>query len=177
MNVFNKFEELNGAKFVGINGYLNSKGEVSNQTINCNVSVENAKKADLATLLSFDVSSFENLELAKTALSELVESAKKNLAKELEDRSTASQAQTNAYVSIGKGLKINKESGALHVSGFAHSKTVLVEGTYPTTNKREKTVIKDAIKNQANLKMNKYRNFIFKNADALNITGSTIQIS
>lgn len=177
MNVFNKFNELSGAKFVGINGYLNKKGELSNQTINCNISVENAKISDLATLENFDVSNFDNIELAKTALSELVESAKKNLAKDVADRSVSSQAQTNAYIPLGKGLKINKETGALHITGFAHSKTILVEGEYPTTNKREKTVIKDAIKKEADLKMNKYRSFIFQNADELIVTGDTIQIS
>ena len=52
-NLMQKFQELRGAKFVGINGYTNKSGEVSNQIINCNVNIENAKKA---ALKSFDES-------------------------------------------------------------------------------------------------------------------------
>ena len=174
-NLIRKFESLNGAKFIGIDGYTNRHGEISNQVINTNISVENAKKADLETLKSFNVATLEvsNVELAKVALNELIESAEKNLSN---DRTAQSKGQTDAFISLGKGLRLNKENFQVQVFGFAQSKTVLQEGTYPTVNKQEKTVIKDAIKKTAKLKMNKFRSFYIGNADTLKVTGSTIQI-
>jgi hypothetical protein len=175
-NIFEKFGELKGAKFVNIKGYTNKNGEISDQLINANISVENAKKRDLEVLKNFDVATLEveNIELAKTALTELINSAEKNLSQE--NRTTQSLAQSDAYISLGKGLKLNKETREVHVTGFVESKTVLVEGVYPETNKREKTIIKEAIKRTANLRMNKYRSYILKEVADMAISGDTVQI-
>lgn len=43
-----KFRELNGAKFIGINNYLSvNTHEIANFILNVNISIENAKKTDL----------------------------------------------------------------------------------------------------------------------------------
>ena len=175
-----KFRNLNGAKFVGIDGYVNKSGEVSNQVINCNVSIENAKKADLVTLLSFPASKLNEIaeqvgatkEQALTALEELVTSAKKNLTKE---RTVASQAQTDAYTQLGKGVKFHNETGDLYVTGFAVSKKVLVEGEYKKVKSNPKTLVKKEI--NKTLKMYKFRSFRLSNVgNNIAITGSTIQL-
>lgn len=178
-----KFAELKGASFIGINGYENSHGEVANLSVVANFNVETAKKKDLATLKSVtdadlkDIEKAENLPFAtlKIALNELIASGEKNLSEKKEDRSVNSQAQTDAYVRISPAIKLHKETFQVFVEGMLNSKTVLVPGTYPATNKRVKTLCKDAIKKHCDLRMNKYRQYNIGSMERLNITGSTIQ--
>ena len=175
-NIFNKFDELKGANFVNIKGYTNSQGEVSDQLINANINVENAKKKDLETLKNFDLATLEveNVELAKQALNELIASAEKNLS---DNRSKQSQAQSDAYISLGHGLKLNKENRTIKVSGMVINKTVITEGEEKKpVNSGEKTKLKNLIKRKADLRMNKYRYFTLDNIAEVAITGDTLQI-
>lgn len=175
-NIFDKFDELKGANFVNIKGYTNSQGEISDQLINANINVENAKQKDLETLKNFDVATLqvENVELAKQALNELITSAEKNLSN---DRTKQSQGQTDAYISLGHGLKLHKDSRTIKVSGMIINKTVIAEGeAKKPVNSSEKTKLKNLIKRKAELRMNKYRTFTLDNIDEVAITGDTLQI-
>ena len=183
-NLFKKFEGLKGAKFIGIQGYCNSHGEVADITLNVNASIENAKQKDLIALKAFKATDLFNLSKEKnidletmhTALNELIASAEKNLSADLNERTNQSKAQTDAYVQLTSGLKLHKESLDITVFGFQNQKKVLVEGEYPTVNSRPKTLAKKAIKKACDLRMEKYRSYKLGKADAINITGSTLQI-
>ena len=183
IDLLNKFAELKGAKFVGINGYTNSKGEVSNQIINCNVNITNAKKADLETLKKFPASQLleiatkvgANKQDALLAVEEMIVSSEKNLSDNMEDRTAQSQAQTDAYESLGKGIKFHKETGDLYITGFANNKTVLVEGEYKKVNSAFKTLVKKEV--TKTLKMYKFRSFRLSSVGSnLTVTGSTVQV-
>lgn len=181
-NVRKQFETVSGAKFVSINGYENSKGEVANHIINVNVSVENAKVKDLETLKNFPANELNIIadkvgaskEDALRAIEEMVASAEKNLSKDKADRTAQSQGQTDAYVSLGKGLRLNLDNMEVYVSGFANSKVILVEGEYKHVNSKPKTLVKKAI--TKTLKMYNFRNLKLGNAESLTVTGSTIQL-
>jgi len=181
--VKSRFSTVNGAKFIAVNGYESkSSGEVANHNINVNISVENAKKADLETLKNFPASQLNEIaakvgaskEDAVRAIEELIAAAEKNLSKDKADRTAQSQAQTDSYVSLGKGLRLHLDTMEVYVSGFANSKTIIVEGTYKTVNSKPKTLVKKAI--NKTLKMYKFRNFKLGQADSLTVTGSTIQL-
>lgn len=177
--LFNKFASLKGATFIGVNGYTNQAGEISNQILNVNINVENAKKADLETLKEVTKEQLTAIAakvnvpfaVAEKALNEMLVSAEKNLS---DERTVQSEAQTDAYISLGKGLRLHKESMEVYVAGFANSKQVLVEGEYKSVNKQAKTLVKDELKKD--LKMTKFRNFSLGQASALTVTGDTIQI-
>jgi hypothetical protein len=179
--VLSKFNSLKSSSYVCIKGYKNSKGEVANHTINVNVDIEKAKKADLETLKNFDQSLLQSIavevgadmETAKTALNELVVSHERNLTG---DNTNQSKGQQEAYISIGNGLRLKATDVGfdLYVTGFANNKTVLVEGLKSSTNSAPKTKVKNHI--TKNLKMSKFRNFKLENADALSVTGDTIQL-
>jgi len=181
-DLMQKFSTLKGAKFVGINGYKSVKsGEVSNFTINCNISVENAKKADLETLKNFPASQLNEIakeigatkEEALKAIEELIASAERNLTSD--NRTTSSVSQTDTYTQLGKGIKFHNETGDLYITGFANTKTVLVEGEYKKVNSAPKTKVKKAI--NKTLKMSKFRSFKLSNIGRdLNVTGSTVQL-
>ena len=162
-----------------------TSGELANFIINTNINVMNAKKADLQTLLNvndsflMDLSNNINIsfDICKTALNELIESFSKNVSENLEDRTTASQAQTNAYINITNGLRLNIASNQLHILGMFVNKTVLVEGLpKKPVNSGLKTIAKNDIKNSLKLKSNNFRTFILDNADSLKIQGNIIQL-
>lgn len=183
-NLFDKFNSLNGAQFIGITNYENSKGEISNFTILTNYSIMEAKKKDLQTLESLTFTDIEDIaeahELDKNivfeALSELIISARKNMSENLKDRTTNSQAQTDNYINIGKSLKINKTSMEVFIVGMVINKTVIKKGEYPKVNSRPKTIAKKAIAKHCDLRMNRYRNLKVGQADKINIDGSTLVI-
>ena len=68
---------------------------------------------------------------------------------------------------------MHNETENFHVDGLIVSRTVVVEGNYPSTNKREKTKAKDAIKKALNLQSIKYRSFIVEKAEYINLSGMT----
>ena len=180
------FKSLFGASFISINNYLaKTSGELANFVINTNINVMNAKKADLQALLSVNDSQLIELsnkfniafDICKTALNELIQSLTKNISENLSDRTVNSQAQTNAYVNIGNGLRVNIESNQLHVFGLFINKTVLINGMpKKAVNSSQKTMAKNKLQKELNLKASKFRTFIIDNADSLKIKGNVIQL-
>lgn len=181
---FNKFQSLKSASFIGIKNYENSHGEIADINLLVNAKIEQAKKKDLETLKSLtdqDLQDIANtytlpVETLKVALGELIASAEKNLSENFEDRSNQSKGQVDAYINLTPAVKLHKETMNLFVNGFQNSKKIIVEGEYPKTNKREKTLCKDAIKKHCDLRMNKYRQYNLGSIENINITGDTLQI-
>jgi hypothetical protein len=184
-SIFDKFNSLKGAKFIGFNGYTaKGTGEVANFVINVNISEMNMKTNDLAKLKALKETDLQKvadskqiaLDIVKLGFDELVFAAEKNISANMEDRTIASQAQTDAYIHICKGVKLNKETRLLYVSGLEQSKTVVFDGVYKTVKSQPKTIAKKAIQKHAELSCLKYRNYIFENAETLKISGTTIEL-
>lgn len=181
---FDKFGSLKGAKFIGLKNYTNKYGEVAIISLLTNINVKNAKENDLQKLKAVtddDLTSISkkknlSLDVLKTALSELIASAEKNLSENVEDRTAGSKAQADAYIHLSPSVRLHKDTMNVYVTGFINSKTVIVEGEYPETKKREKTLCKEAIKKHADLRMEKFRNYKVGSMDEINITGSTLQV-
>jgi len=186
--LFKNFENLNGAKFVALNNYESKKTkEVAIHTILTNVSVMNAKETDYETLKKADIqliaaelltSKGIDIEVTKQAYVEMLASAEKNLSTNIEDRTTASQAQNDAYISLGNGMKLHKDSGAIHIFGMAIQKKVLVAGEpQKPVKSAPKTIAKKFITKSLNLRAGKFRTFIVENVEAVNMSGETITIN
>jgi hypothetical protein len=181
----NKFKSLKGAQFISINNYLSkTSGELANHIINVNVSVMNAKQADLSALKSCtdaDLKKISRLtaiavDILKLSLSEMIESAEKNCSANVEDRTAQSQGQTGAYFNITPAIRVHLETFEVHVFGQAISKKVLVEGEYKEVKSAPKTLGKNAIKKYFDLKAPKFRDFILGNVSSLKVAGDTIII-
>jgi hypothetical protein len=180
----NKFQSLKGATIIGINGYESkTTGEVANHQVNVNISVENAKKTDLnllyncsdAVVLKVADKGKIALDIVRLALSELVASAEKNLSAKVEDRSAQSQGQTDAYIYLTPAIRLHKDTMNVHIFGQGMSKQVLVEGEYKTVNSAPKTIAKNMLKKELNLRSDKFRDFILGNVDSLKVNGTTIE--
>lgn len=179
--IVEKFNSLKSSSYVCVKGYENKYGEIANHTINVNVDITKAKEADLETLKKFPYIELVNIannigvtiDVAEIALRELITSAERNLNG---DNTNQSKGQQEAYISIGHGLRLKATDNGfdLYVTGMANNKHILVEGEFKKVNSRPKTLVKKAI--QKGLKMSNFRNFRLTNADALTVTGDTIQL-
>ena len=161
---------IKGTSFVGVRNYLNSKDELSNQTILVGADYGKAKEKDIAAVREFDINSYESqfsealrIQAKEKILNSLIAPAK-----------AQSEAQKDAYTHIGPGLKLHKESGDIMVFGFVVSKTILEKGNYPHKNSREMTLCQNEMKKQMNLRTGKYRQFKLGKASDLRLQGISI---
>ena len=175
---------INGTSFVGIRNYENSKDEVSNQTFLVGINYAKLLESDLKTLKAFDIKPLiakHGKEVVTKAYTELLNSLIKRTASEFEKEilrasndSTIkrSDAQSDAYENIAKGLKMKDND--LYIYGLCVRKEVLVKGNYPTVNSQLKTIVKDEIKKAANLKETKFKQFKLGSLETLHIQGFEI---
>jgi hypothetical protein len=184
-NLINKFASLKSATFISINNYLAStSGELADHVVNVNISVKNAKEADLkklqavtpADLKAISQKSKIDFETVSQAYSELLTSAVRNLSEDKEDRTAQSQAQSDAYIFLTPAIRLHKETLTIHVFGQAISKHVIVEGQYKPVKSAPKTIAKNLIKKSLDMRSDKFRDFILGNADMLQVAGDTILI-
>ena len=175
---------IKGTSFVGVSGYTNSKGEVSNQTFLVGINYANLLDNDLKTLKAFDIKPLikkYDKEVVTKAYTELLNSLIKRTASEFEKEilrasndSTInrSDAQSEAYEVVAKGLKTKDND--LYIYGLCVRKTVIEAIEYPSVNSQLKTIVKNEIKKLANLKETKFKQFKLGNLETLNIQGFTI---
>tara|TARA_R110001606_G_scaffold388383_1_gene553653 strand:- start:1031 stop:1606 length:576 start_codon:yes stop_codon:yes gene_type:complete len=188
LNTIIKVKTIKGTSFVGVRNYTNSKDEISNQTFLVGINYANLLSNDLKNIKSIStmrkvVAMFTDNEKAivKKGYNELVTSLIKRTASEKEKAQllanndstiVRSVAQTEAYVSVSKGLKAKE--GALYIYGLCVAKTILKKGVYPTTKKQVKTVIKNQIKKLAELREVKYKQFKLGQTETLKLQGVEI---
>lgn len=177
---------IKGTTFVGVRGYTNAKGEVSNQTLLVGYNHINLLKKDLEILKALDIKTIiakYGEEVATKAYSELLVSLAKRLAtdeekEELEKQNDAtinrSNGQINAFTTIAKGIKQHNETKALFVTGLAVNKTVLVKGEYKVVKSGAKKLAKDDITRLAGLKQSKIRRFVFKDINEIRLMGVNV---
>jgi len=185
-NIINKFQSFSNTSFISINNYLaKTSGEIANHVINVNINIMTAKLSDLeklknlgeVELLTIAESTKIAIETVKTAYSELLASAEKNVNPDVKERTTQSQAQTDAFFFITPAIRLHKETLALHIFGQAISKKVLFAGTYKEVKNSNKTLAKKAIKKSLDLRAEKFRDFIIENTEAIKIQGDEIIIA
>jgi hypothetical protein len=154
-----KFADLKGTSLVGIREYeAKTSGEVCNHVVNANFSYGEAKRKDMETLKA--ATKKDLLAIAKKAkvAFEIVEEA---IAEMQVTNKKKSEAQIDAYIPITNAIKLNKESGLLHIYAMAVWKSEpIVEGVFKEVKSRPKTIAKNTAKKYFNLRTAKYRNFI-----------------
>lgn len=181
-------KNIKGTSFVGVRAYENSKGEISNQTFLVGINYAKLLANDLKKLQSNDLKkqvvslyAKQDKTIVKKAYFELVTSLEKRTATEEEKEKLRlqndetigrSDAQLNAYTTLAKGLKT--KDNALYIHGLVVRKTVLKKGEYKATKSQAKTIAKNAIKNFAELRELKYRNFKLGSLETLKLQGVTI---
>jgi len=179
---------IKGTSFIGVQGYTNQKGEVSNQTFVGGITYENALLNDFNVLKTSEDRIFNEFE--KSYPKELILQAYQNIYESLEKRLSSdevkeklrlendktlkrSDAQIDAYIHVAKGIKIHKETKQIHLFGLVVRKKVLVPIEYKQTKSRELTIVQNKIKKLCEFKQDKYRNYIFEHG-TIKIQGITL---
>ena len=178
-----RFNSLNGAKFVGVNVHRNEKtNEIANFVVNTNIKVNNAKEKDFNKLKSLTdkdlqiISERKNLPLDMLSIrfDKMIERQQRNLNPDLNKRTKQSQGQTNAYVEIAKGIVMHKVSGDVYISGFKVSKKVLVKGEYKKVNHGTEWYCGHAIEEYCEFRMRNFLRIKLGNVYQLKVAGDTI---
>jgi len=183
-NFLSQFENGQSAKFIRINGYQASSGEVSNRTILTNIDVMNRKKKDIELLEAVSTKQLKEvgkeksiaLDIMRTALTELIDKGNQNLSTKKEDRTTQSQGQTDAYFHISSSIKVLKETGEIHITGITQIKEIIVPGVYKKVNSADKTIAKRLINKLAGCLMPKYRTLKLNRIGSVKLSGDTFTI-
>ena len=183
-NLFDSFDKLGKGQFISIPAYVNSQGEVAKYKINGNINYGTLKENDHKKLIS--CTALQLVEIANEndlpfdavlkAFSELVTASTKAMNGE---KSVKSVAQSDAFLSLGNGLKLHKESRKFYIDGLINSKTVLIKGTpRKAVNSAPKTIAKSKIKKALEFQTLKYRSFIVEteNCSYVNMSGTTVNV-
>lgn len=176
---------VKGTTFACIRDYTNKQNEKSNQTFVLGAKWENVLKNDIEKLTKCDFSilgeKYEMDEInqvkAKILLSletrTKTEAEKTKLLADGNKTLIKSQAQNDAYITIGNGLKVKDNS--LYISGLVVKKTVIEKGEYSPDTRTPYTILKSDIEKTANLSSTKYKTFILENANQLALQGIVIE--
>lgn len=169
-----------GVSFVSINGYTNSKGEVSNVLINVGVNYGNVKAKDLNYLQNLNVDTVNiptKIGEAKRreAINSLNDAKDALIASQIAPSVTRSNGQKNAYtrLSAAPQIKVHNESGKIYIEGYQVNKKVLVKGTYKEVNSRPLTIAKNAIKE--GMKVSKIRQYSLTEIKNMTINKNTLE--
>jgi hypothetical protein len=165
-------------RFVSLNYTSKGTGEIARHTIRIGASVENAYRKDLRTLekelCSMRVALNDghawqglSLSVAILACEEMISSLKESLDKGIGNNSA--YTCKDVFVNIAKGIKVHKESGEVHLTGFGRSKVTLQEGTHKSVNSSEKTLAKKKLKKL--LLSGKFKQFVLPNVESAKMNG------
>lgn len=179
---------IKGTAFIGVRGYTNKEGEISNYLVIGGISYEKALEHDFNALKTKQIEVIAELE--KTYSKEVITKAFTNVYESLEKRLSSeevkealraqgdktirqSDAQSEAYITLAKGVRLHKETQQIHIFGMVAKKTVLKAIEYKATNSRELTIVQNKIKKLCEFKQDKIRTFIFDKAE-IKLQGVTI---
>ena len=181
---------IKGASFTSIKNYENTKGEISNQTINFGetlsnsklkdlIKMQNSNKNDLKTSISkklklnidekFSKTFDQAFEVVYNSLLIVGDTLLNGIDKKVVNNRM--RAQQIGYTVINKGLKIHKENEELYIYGMVKNKTIIKKGEYKKVNSRLKTIIQNNIKKELDFNSIKFRQFIFKKSDMIKMRG------
>lgn len=104
------------------------------------------------------------------ACAELLASLRESVEKGVGNNSAYTCADT--YVNVTRGVKVHKETGEVHVTGFTRSKVVLEEGTYKSVKSSEKTIARNKLRK--GLLSGKFRQFVLPNVESARLNGNTL---
>ena len=191
--------QTTGARLASFTYTAKGSGERARHTVALGISIENAYRRDLVVLKnkskSIQHKTFElkkaleeksnsefrpvnlenelnSLEIEKQACQELIDSLTESLEKGVGNNSA--YTCKDVYIPLCRGVKLQKENGQVHVTGFALSKVVLEPGEHKKVNSSPKTIAKDKLRKI--MKSGKFRQFVLPALSVAKINGKTLEI-
>jgi len=169
-----------GVSYIGIKGYTNSSGEVSNIRINVGIDYAAIKEKDLKYLTELDirkinVSNSVSEPKRSEAISKLKEAHEALLKAQITPNVNMSNGQKNAYTKLVglPQIKVHNTSGKIFITAKVVSKTILVKGNYKKVNSRSLTIAKNAIKE--GMQASKLRQYNLSSMNGMNVNKKTLE--
>jgi len=159
---------------VAIREYKSKIGEVSNVIVDTEASYMKLVEASVAFMRHITTEEIVEQtgvdpETVEKARGEMISSFKNTLEKGAGNNDAYNHSAKNrvdgipTYQELSHGVKLHLESGNIQVQGIVITKTTLVEGVYPASKKRDKTIAKDAFRDQ--LPVGKWRQYTLTHAN------------
>lgn len=157
----------NGANFASFMYKSKTTGDTSIFNVNLNVDYQRAKEEDLQKVRQYE------------PVDSLEQEAKESILNPKERK----VIKGDPYENLGKGIKLNKNTGALHIIGWVENKEVMARGEMEKkeVKSRPLTIAKNNLMRKLELKsmgpLRKIRNFILEpeNISGLRIKGKVIE--
>lgn len=156
-----------GARFISLIYTAKGTGEVARHTLAVGVSIENAYWRDVAILTAKRPTLAG---LALQACDELLASLRESLEKGVGNNSA--YTCKGVYEPIARGLKLQVETGVLHVTGFSIGKEVIAPGVYRDVKSKPLTVEKDKLRK--GLKSGKFRQYAVSELETVAMNGKRL---
>lgn len=160
---------MRGAKFVNLRYTAKGTGEVARHHLILGASTEELYKRDIVILETMKCTD-PTYERARIAM---LESRKESLRVGIGNNSKYTHVDT--YLQIAPGIKVHKELGEIHFNGLAHSKTIIVPGTYKKVNSAPLTLAKKAIEKE--LPSGRFRQFVVTQIERIALNGEVIEVN
>lgn len=191
--ILSKLVQKNGSTFVGIKGYTNSSGEISNQVVVANFLYGKAIEKDVETLKSVtdqdckniaewtikqaQKEGFDRLDRPYSA-EEIREFINGRIERFLNPDKKRSTAQKDAYTNIeNTTMRILNETGEVSMYALSVHKTKIKEGEYKkrTRKSADRVTIEKKFEKYFDLRTAKFRNFKIEvdKLEKIAITGDT----
>jgi hypothetical protein len=151
-------------RFVSIKGYVNSDGEISDYVIRVGISLNTLKRADRLTLQSNTFTDITKENARITLLTAVSHDPNQTKVTKLSEHKNY----------LCKGVYENTEKKEIYITGYIVSKRVIVPSNKKDVIKKPETIIKDEIKEELNLKLEKYRQFNLSKVSSIVINKTEI---
>ena len=167
LQIISSIVQNKSPRFASLTYTAKGTGETARHTLRLGASVENAYRKDIKTL---EKARRTLSGIAGIACDELISSLEESLEKGVGNNSA--YTCKDVYVNIAKGIKVHKETGEVHLTGFSRSKVTLKEGTYKEVKSAEKTIEKNKLKKL--LLSGKFRQFVLTNIESAKLNGKEL---
>lgn len=140
-----KLDGMNGAKFVGLTYTSKKYGETARYTLL--IGADYRKQVE-ASFLECELREKNAQGIELEAIKALIVSLKESLAAMDENREHADYTKKGQYESIGNGIKVNLKDMTCEIQGLQTARKVLVEGIYPKVNSKPLTIAKNKVRKE-----------------------------
>lgn len=169
-----------GCKFISFLYLTKGTGETSRYTLNFGIDYKAACEADKNALVDYQ----PQTDLEIQAKAEMLASLTQTLTKGVSDSYTHSAKNKangqDTYQNVSRGIKLHKESGAIHLSGYVQQKEQVAPPTKPKkpVNHGPLKLAKKHIEKACGFKHHKIREFILlpENIAGIKVNGDLIQL-
>ncbi len=169
---------IQGCRFASLTYLSKSSGELARYTANFGFSYHQIVEKSLVEIELLIAENADKWDATwKQAAEELRASFKETLAAHERGEQNKAYTKKGQYIPLGNGANLNTADNSIQLFGLVNTKTVLVEGHYPTVNSAAKTIAKNKLRKM--LPVGNFREFALDESQVaqMKINGDVIEMA